>query len=181
MHESVHLARTFSDQNRDNSEREALYYLLRQLKLPQPFKKKLEACRAQYGDLTIAAWHEAFPNFPILLLIKPAEKMKDFTRLDKFFGAARGSKIIREFLQAMEIGTQFAAERSTGVLIKLPYVADWCIVHNSSVIDRVPSSVMIRIPVGQEGCLSIETLPSFLDAWQEPLKGYFQGAVDITG
>lgn len=174
-------AKTFSDQTADNSEREALIYLTQLLKLPTSYKKRLEIARTTSfaGQLTLGAWREAFPDFPFLLVIRSSEKTKDLAGWHYFFGTKKGNKATQQFMRMMDAAEFFADNRATVIMVKLPHVTDWCVVHNAAVSESRPSAIL-RIPLTDGRMLNVERLDSFLDAWHSHIRGYFQDEMGST-
>lgn len=172
-------ARTYNDLQRDTSERDALQYLTKALGMPANHKKQLEVVRSERGDLTIGTWHEAFPSFPFLVVVRPSTKTKELSGWHQLLGSKKGFKAVNTFLDWIDSSSHFAGERVTAVLLKLPHIADWAVVHNAGMSEN-GESVAIRIPVPGRGRITLERLDSFLSDWREPIQEYFQSAVDLT-
>ena len=168
-------AQTFADQTMDNSEREAIVYLLQQLKPPREYRNRLDLARNTSfdGQFTLGAWREAFPDFPFLLVVRSSEKLKDLSGWHYFFGTKKGEGITKQFMRMMDAADYFADQRATVIMVKLPHVADWCVVHNAAVSES-RMSALLRMPLPDGRMLTIERLDSFLDAWRGHIRGYFQ-------
>lgn len=164
--------RGFDSILRDNSEHRALYQFIQAVRMPPSYRRRLDGVVSRNDRrLTVANFREAFPSFPVTIVVRPSQKTKEFTGLNQFFGMAKGRKLLAEFAEAIEENSHWAKDRVTALLIKIPNVIDWAVVHNGQ-LPTFDDGVYFVVRAGGSDIV-VESMVTFVAARMAVFEAYY--------
>lgn len=158
--------RDFAMMRRDQSEREALRCFLTQLKPPAHLKNAAWDAAEAAGGMSLPIWNEFFGDMPFNLGILPKGRMKDITSLNHLFSKSKTNVLLKKYRELQEQLLERQG-RPTVMLVKVPFVQDWCAFHNC--VSNSVRSVRVTIRISDNQEVYLEPVTDFCEEIQQYL------------
>jgi len=159
-------------------ENDAVRAVMEACKLPKQSRIKVyETAKALKSTLSPSVWETAFPNFPFLFVVQREARLKDFGKLQTFWTKRSRRVEISRLTQVVESHLAASPNCLVGVLVRLPYVDGWSIMHTGLSPESEKLGVSLTFAAEQHPPYTahshVEPLEQFTERHAELIAGYF--------
>lgn len=176
-------AQDFNKLSLQKEDADAVRWLIKHLKLPKEFQNHLYTMQEEQGVwLSARLWNMAFPRFPMYLVTDSGKDLKSFGKISNFWQPGKRKPQINRMISLVDSVQAEADDRPVCILMRLPYVDGWSVMHNGLVPgDSDPSSVYLKFSADSkppyDRYVVLERLDEYLVRYKDCIADFLAGGL----